>query len=930
MPTHNKQVPDILGQLEANLAPRKVSIVEFAQSKEFCNRVLYPRQKLLLKLIHLEDLTDQEETILDYWIKGGRGGNEIQISPYIRERREYLKANGYPHFREIVLVGGRRCSKGFITGLCIAKKIYNLIQLNDPNKHYGIDADKEIYFSCVAAALEQASDQQYADVAGMVNSCKALQRHIFKVQEHEFSLMTEKNLRQMAEWKRNGRRVQRDISTIRGKALPANARTIRGSATMTYVFDEFAHFLQGDSDQADSEVYASAVPSLAQFGRDAQIWCNPPEAPMWMSDLSFKPIGDIKPGEKVMGWNKPDGKVHRELCESEVLNVLKHEAPIVKVTMESGRTFRCTADHKWLTLSSGGNRNTHDGEWYAPAKVGRKLAHVIDPTPELDPSLAWDAAWLGGMFDGEGHTGRARQLSIAQSREKNLGVCLQIEKSLTKLGFTWKYHRNHKTKDKGTYHILGSNQETTNFANWTHPIRIHQLKEKVMAGRFRSEDRVVSIEPDGYGEVVALTTTTGNYVCNGYASKNCNSSPYSKVGMFFERYEEAMASDNAGPANPLVMGIRLPSWALYEGWWDDNSYVGLKKCVTVSPDWDYTLKKDDGELFYSEDDRQGIMAERYNEQEKPDKYKVERRGQFAEVIDSYLNPESVDRMFAGKPDEKGRPVPLFTNRVNASNSTRYKMHLDPSSTTAGFAMAMAHVEQLEVNNVIQEHVVFDIIKRWEPKDFPGGVIDWQPILDDMIYLIDIFRPHEVSMDLFNSDYPISWLNRELRRRNIGETRVYQKAPNIQSNWDRAEIFKTALYRNLIHAPNDIPDCLYAADELKFLQQINTARVPRVEHQTAGAVQTKDCADAIMECVEDLIGNSIARDVRLGLAGGPALGAQGGYQIGGAAGGSDHALSHFYHQRGGEQRFSGRSSSNKPNPTRRTAGGKPIPRKLPGW
>jgi hypothetical protein len=31
----------------------------------------------------------------------------------------------------------------------------------------------------------------------------------------------------------------------------------------------------------------------------------------------------------------------------------------------------------------------------------------------------------------------------------------------------------------------------------------------------------VSVEPDGEGEVISLTTTTGNYVAWGYASKNC-------------------------------------------------------------------------------------------------------------------------------------------------------------------------------------------------------------------------------------------------------------------------------------------------------------------------------------------------------------------------------------------------------------------------
>ena len=114
---------DLLGQLEANFNRKEVGIAEFAESKEFCGRILYPRQRLLLKLFFLEELTEEEERILDLWIAGGRNNNEIEICPNIRERIQWCKDNGYKHFREIVLVGGRRCSKGFITGLSISKKI---------------------------------------------------------------------------------------------------------------------------------------------------------------------------------------------------------------------------------------------------------------------------------------------------------------------------------------------------------------------------------------------------------------------------------------------------------------------------------------------------------------------------------------------------------------------------------------------------------------------------------------------------------------------------------------------------------------------------------------------------------------------------------------------------------------------------------------
>src|ERR1035441_9769367 len=99
---------NLLDQVSANLDPKRIGIVEFSESDEFCNKRLYPRQKLLLKLMFLEELTDKEEDVLNYWIQGGRRNTEIQISPKIRERVQYLRENEFPHFREIVLAGGRR------------------------------------------------------------------------------------------------------------------------------------------------------------------------------------------------------------------------------------------------------------------------------------------------------------------------------------------------------------------------------------------------------------------------------------------------------------------------------------------------------------------------------------------------------------------------------------------------------------------------------------------------------------------------------------------------------------------------------------------------------------------------------------------------------------------------------------------------------
>lgn len=627
---------DILAQIDQNLNLRKVGIEEFAESSEFCSKKLYPRQRLLLKLIFLEELTGQEEDILDYWIGGGYKG-EILISPHIRERTQWLRDRNYPHFREIVLVGGRRASKGFVTGMALAKKLYDLMILQDPGAYYSIDSDKQIYFSCVAASQDQAKKYQYADFASAVSGCAAMQESITKIQELEFTVATEADKMKMHASKLAGQRVGRDISTLRGVAFAANAATIRGSATIALVMDEMAHMQQeGESAATADQVYEAAIPALAQFNKDALVFLN--------------------------------------------------------------------------------------------------------------------------------------------------------------------------------------------------------------------------------------------------------SSPYTKLGKFYERYELALADEEGNPgvpAAPNAFAFHYPSWSLFEGWQDDPKKL-FTKCITVSPDWDTERRNEDGSHYHSEADRESIEQARREEAQNPDTYKVERRAQFAEVTEAYLRPEMVDRAFAGIPLPTGEFIPLKTNWDQASWQYKYKCHLDPSSTTAGFGFALGHTEEItdQFGNT-STRVIFDIVRRWQPREFPENVIDWEIVLREVYGYINTFRPFEVTFDQFNSAAPIQWLTRACREANL-DTRVYEKTATSQTNWNRAEVFRTALYQGLVHAPMDTVDSQYASDELKYLQQQNTSgKFPRVDKQSIGPVQTKDMADAMMDVVETLIGNKVSRDARDSIGGMPmALGSHGGFSIGG--------------------------------------------------
>jgi hypothetical protein len=659
---------DLLDQIESNLSVKKVSIVEFAESDEYCDTRLYPRQRILLKLMFLEELTGAEEDVLDYWINGGRNGTEIVISPLIRERVQYLRENGYPHFREVNLVGGRRSSKGFVTGLAMGKVMFDCWQLQDPGMYYGIDQDKDIYFSCIAASEDQAKKFQYADLISTVERCKKLTPHIGKSLETEFGIITESDRQKISRMKKVGQRQQRRYERVRGNALTSNASTLRGSTTMAFVIDEMAHMLPGESRASADQVYDAAEPSLDQFGADGMIFCN--------------------------------------------------------------------------------------------------------------------------------------------------------------------------------------------------------------------------------------------------------SSPYTKVGKFFERHQAALEVIDNEPKYPTLMTFEFPSWALFEGYQDDPERK-FKKAITVSADWDPDQKNEDGTYYHSPEDRRAIKVARDNESQNPEKYKVERRAKFAEIVDAYLNPQMVDIMFKGRPEgvsDEGEIIyaPYPMNWGNATYRHRYVAHLDPSSTTAGFGFALGHIEYFtDTEGREAQHVVFDIIKRWDPKSFAGGVINYEYVLDEIMTYIELFRPDEVTMDQFSSGPLLQELQQRVQRSGIKDTiRLYEKPATAEMNWKRAETFKTALYQGFVHGPTGESQLEYANLELKYLQQLSTSsRFPRVDKQDFGPVQTKDMADCIMTVTEALIGSVLSQQMREALSTSLAPGAQGGYDIGG----QDHGgqgqpvhpdLSHFYNRRSGEQSMAG--------------------------
>jgi hypothetical protein len=151
-------------------------------------------------------------------------------------------------------------------------------------------------------------------------------------------------------------------------------------------------------------------------------------------------------------------------------------------------------------------RFTQEGRVLHLTRITASLS-FIEWCPVSDDS--W-RGWLAGIYDAEGY-GR----SFGQCPATHPDVYENISDGLKRFGFK-------VTPQKHQIYLVGGWRELVRFWNICRPTLSYKLDEAVCLGRFKTPDKVVAIEPAGKCAVYCLTTTTGNYVVQGYASKNCD------------------------------------------------------------------------------------------------------------------------------------------------------------------------------------------------------------------------------------------------------------------------------------------------------------------------------------------------------------------------------------------------------------------------
>ena len=255
------------------VASPPLNIVDFAT--RLLGQVLYPRQGTVLKILSadLRSMTAYDREVIAEWATGFQakhddGGSRWEggfgVPPDTMARIEKLASAGLPWFTSVVLVLGRRASKGFIVRTLLAWRVWNFVTLGDPHRRYGIDDLKPLQLLVFSTKMDQAKRDQFGDVHALLTTAACFEPMLGRSTREMVSILTP---RQIAA----GARPGQDDGLIVVRAAESTSTAARGAAVPMLVLDEVAHLSGAGSTSDAATIYDSAMPAVAQFGDEGLV-----------------------------------------------------------------------------------------------------------------------------------------------------------------------------------------------------------------------------------------------------------------------------------------------------------------------------------------------------------------------------------------------------------------------------------------------------------------------------------------------------------------------------------------------------------------------------------------------------------------------------------------------------------------------------------
>jgi uracil-DNA glycosylase family 4 len=309
-------------------------------------------------------------------------------------------------------------------------------------------------------------------------------------------------------------------------------------------------------------------------------FCLAPHHLVFMADFSWKPLGDVSVGDRVIGIDEY-GDVDEYSTSASGCNTRRWRvATVTQIRHSRQDAWRVpttmgdligTGDHRVMTLHSKikGNRRV----WtYVDALVSGKerrsrIAHLGGIWKQ---SRSYEAGWLSGFFDGEGHVVCNTNLRVGYSQNAGMtdDMCVDY---LASEGFLTHVHSEQRYETSGSTcmrrGIRGSVLDQMRFLATIQPKRLianatTDLDFNGAGAKYMNEAIVEGRERIGERDVVDISTTTGTFIADGFVVHNCGASGQVLDGALGQIYDlDRVGYTNAVACNPRAEGKNVkPDW----------------------------------------------------------------------------------------------------------------------------------------------------------------------------------------------------------------------------------------------------------------------------------------------------------------------------------------------------------------------------------
>jgi hypothetical protein len=303
--------------------------------------------------------------------------------------------------------------------------------------------------------------------------------------------------------------------------------------------DKMERLLRYEPDQAIAFWHSIHKKRQRDMSKGKGDFCLAPDTLVLTSRFEWKPIGEISVGDELVGFDEEiktqstDGSTRgqqRTFQRARVTSLDRKVLPSYRIHTDKQLPIVASNHHSWLVR---GPKNTVVWKETQDLIAGDRIIRFGRPwTSQIDREKA---AYVAGMFDGEGHITKLGRLQFAQ---KGGAVLEYTCECLDALGFG--YSRHKKNEPYGIYdtaynvQIFGGVAEAMRFLYQVPTVRLRQNypdfwvgRQISPKGRYLEEDVCIAtierMEELRAQEVVAIGTSTKTLIAEGLYSHNSES-----------------------------------------------------------------------------------------------------------------------------------------------------------------------------------------------------------------------------------------------------------------------------------------------------------------------------------------------------------------------------------------------------------------------